>query len=259
MICLTGNQKKSSAFDVFTFDDNRQILTYIAKHWERLTTALGPEILERLSRHADEWWCWDHLAPYVSESSSLRNDFLSYCSRETTALPSRAIEALARESPKSHLLREHCFRCLANGPQNNNLSPFDHRRRDLIVGRVLGRQFSGEKAIRDQLEEHIMRRPSAAIVGLSIAWKESPALVAQYDSLRASQGQGTRYLWPDAAYLASTLGSREQFCHFLGWFLESCTGYLWDFLPFCIQPIVGQNQVGGRASLDPHSARENDP
>jgi hypothetical protein len=55
---------------------------------------------------------------------------------------------------------------------------------------------------------------------------------------RAADRWTVRYIWPDAAYLASTVGSRHEFCRFLGHFLENCTGYLWDFLPFCMEPIV---------------------
>ena len=232
------HQGKNIILDIFVLDNNRQILSYVARHWDRLTLALGPSILERLTRHANEWWCWDHLAPYVSESSSLRTDFLAYCSREPKALSSRAIEALARETPRSHLLREHCLRCLIGGPQDINASDLERRRRELVVGRILGRQFAGETAIRDQLEKHAFFRPSAAIVGLSIAWKDSPVLVTEYEGLHASDGRRMRYGWPEAAYLVSTLGSRDEFCRFLVQLVENCTGFVWNFLPFCIEPIV---------------------
>jgi hypothetical protein len=231
--------EKKISLDVFTLDNNRQILTYIAKHWDRLTAALGPHLLERLGSHgANEWWLWDHLAPYISESPALRADFLSYCSREAKVLSSRAIEALARESPKSHLLREQCLRCLTDGPEDINASPFDRRQRELIVGRILGRQFADETATREKVEKHVTSRPSVAIVALSIAWRDSPTLVKEGDGLRATDGQRTRYVWPDAAYLASAVGSRDEFCEFLSHLLENCTGYLWDFLFYCIEPIV---------------------
>ena len=47
-----------------------------------------------------------------------------------------------------------------------------------------------------------------------------------------------RYGWPEAAYLVSTLGSRDEFCRFLVQLVENCTGFVWNFLPFCIAPIV---------------------
>jgi hypothetical protein len=229
---------KKVGVDLFTFDNNRQILTYAAKHWDRLTMALGPDLLGRLSGHiTNEWWCWDHLAPYISESPILRSDFLAYCARETKALSSRAIEALGREVPRSHMLREHCLRCLANEPQDVNASPYDNRRRQMVVGRVLGRQFADDPTIREQLERHVLFQPSAAIVGLSLAWRDSPVLVNAFSDLRA-RDQNWGFVWPDAAYLASTVGSREDFCGFLGRFLENSSGNMWDFLPFCIDPIV---------------------
>jgi hypothetical protein len=242
---------KKVSLDVFGFDNNRQILSYIAKHWDRVTRALGPDLFERLSRHAsNEWWCWDNLAPYISESPILRSDFLAYSARETKALSGRAIEALAREVPRSHLLREHCLRCLTNGPEDLNASPYENRRRELVVGRILGRQFADDLTIREQLEKHVRFRPSAAIVGLSLAWKDSPTLVNEFSDLRARGRQTRRFVWPDAAYLASTVGSRDDFCGFLGHFLENSSGNMWDFPSFCIEPIV--ERIKTEAGLAAH-------
>ena len=233
--------EKKRNVDIFGLDNNRQILAYVAKHWDRLKAALGPDLLERLARHgANEWWCWDQLAPYVSESPSLRTDFLAYCSREKNALSSRAFEALGREMPRSYLLREHCLRSLNDGPENLNASPFDQQRRQLVVGRILGRQFAGEAMIREQLETCIIRQPSAAIIGISIGWKDSAILVTEHARLQNSR---SRCLWPDAAYLTSIAGSREDFCRFVGHFVRNTTGNTWDFLPFCIEPIIERMKI----------------
>jgi len=80
-----------------------------------------------------------------------------------------------------------------------------------------------------------MSQPSAAILGLSIAWRDSPVLVTEYNELRTL---AERYVWPDAAYLASIFASRDDFCRFLSHFVQNCTGDLWNFLPFCIEPIA---------------------
>jgi hypothetical protein len=164
--------------------------------------------------------------------------FIAYCSREPKPLSSRAIEALSREAPRSHLLREHCLRCLADGPQDINSSPFDQRRRELVVGRILGKQFAGEPEIRRHLENRMLLRPSVAIAGLSIAWKDSPRLASEYGAFRARGPNSRRYVWPDAAHLASVIGPHDEFLNFLFYFVERCTGNLWSFLPFCIEPIV---------------------
>jgi hypothetical protein len=85
-----------------------------------------------------------------------------------------------------------------------------------------------------------MFRPSAGIVGLSISWRDSSALAMEYNKLRASDNGSRHYLWPDAAYLLSTLGSRDELRRFLVHFVHNCTGYLWNFSPFCIEPIVAR-------------------
>ena len=119
-----------------------------------------------------------------------------------------------------------------------------------MVGRILGRQFAGDDAIRQELEHCAMPQLSAVIVGLSIAWKDSPTLATEINELRASRGQGTsRYGWPEVIYLVSTLGSRDEFCQYLVHLVENSTGYLWNFLPFCIEPIVERiKSEGGVAS-----------
>jgi hypothetical protein len=235
---MTDYQAKGVGVDIFTLDNNRSIVTYVAKHWDRLRSRLGPSWPERFNRHGgNEWWCWDHLAPYISESVSLRNEFLDYCSREKSMLSSRAIEAIARELPRSHLLKEHCLRTLTGAPEDRNASPFEARRRQFVVGRVLGRQFADDDSVCKLLEGHIETRASTAITGLSIGWKDSAALA---DELERIKEPHSPYVWADAAYLYSTVGSREDFHGFFGRFVNFCTGYLWHFLPFCLEPIVAR-------------------
>ena len=102
---LTDHRDSKLSLNVFTFDNNRQVIAYVAKHWERLTTALGSELLPRLSRYGgNEWWFWDKFAPFIGESAAVRADFLAFCARETKALSSHTIEALAREMPRSKSL-----------------------------------------------------------------------------------------------------------------------------------------------------------
>ena len=237
---LPDHADEKVSLDVFSFESNRQLHTYVAKHWNRLTTALGSEMLQRLDRHGDEWWFWDKLAPFISESTAVRTDFLASCARETKTLSSRAIEALAREMPRSNLLREHCLRLLGSGRRDRNASPYDDRRCELAVGRVLGQQFAGDAGVRDELERHSISRPSAAIVGLILAWKDSPVLAREFASLRARDHEPGRFVWPDAAYLISTFGSRDEFCSFLSHIVENASGGIWDFLPFCIEPLVAR-------------------
>jgi hypothetical protein len=230
--------KKLAVGVISPVDNNPQILTFVARHWERMRAVAGSDLLSRLSRYeAHEWYCWDHLAPYVGESDSLKSEFLEFCRRSATGLSSRGIEVLAREVPRSRLLRDHCLRLLGPTATDVNMSPFDNKRAELIVGRVLARQFSDDPAARDALEQWSEFRHSAAIVGLSTAWATSPVLTAEFSRMRANI-HSRRYIWPDVIYLSARLGSRQEFCDFLARLLTNSTGYLWDFLPFSIEPIV---------------------
>jgi len=137
-------------------------------------------------------------------------------------------------------LREHCLRCLDSGLEDVNASPYDQRRRELVVGRVLGRQFAGDTSIRGELERHAVLRPSAAIVGLILAWKDSPVLAREFAALRAGDNEARRFVSPDVAYLVGAFGSRDDFCSFLSHIVKNTNGSIWDFLPFCVEPLVAR-------------------
>jgi hypothetical protein len=133
-----------------------------------------------------------------------------------------------------------------------NASPFGNKRAELVVGRVLARQFPSDPAVRDALEKRPDICHPAAIVGLSIAWKDSAVLTTEFSWIRADI-RSRLYIWADAAHLFATLGSRQEFCDFLDRPLGRATGYQWDFLPFCIEPIV--ERIRSEEGLAPHLIR----
>jgi hypothetical protein len=49
----------------------------------------------------------------------------------------------------------------------------DHERRALVVGHILGRQFSHKDEIRIALERRLYLEDTASIVGLSLGWASS--------------------------------------------------------------------------------------
>ena len=242
------------AVDVFTFDSNATIQAYVARHWKQLQAAAGSDLLTHLSRlSANEWWFWDKLSPYIGESEALKQDFLAFCRRCPTGISSQGIEALAREMPGSRLLREHCLRFIGPGAQDTNMMALDARRGDLVVGRILARQFPSDSEVRNTLELRADFNPhrSASIAGLAIGWRDSIVLPQHFAWIRSRRVPG-EYVWPDAAYLYSTLASRHEFCGFLHRLFTRASGNVWDFLPFCIEPIV--ERIKGEAGLGEHLA-----
>jgi hypothetical protein len=226
--------------NLFSHDNSKQALAYLAKHWTKVKASLGDEIFDRFARFGgNEWYFWDNLATYVGNSAAMKAEFIEYCSRETKALSSNALDALAREQPKSRLLLDHCKRCLSNDtPQDTNSSPFDHQRRAYVVGRILGGQFSDSSEIQLVLENSMLIQTSTAIAALAIGWKTSPALTAELGKMMLAAPGGHRYHWADAAYLVSAAGTADQFVTFVENLLENCTGYQWEFLEYCTEPMA---------------------
>ncbi len=242
------------AVDVFTIEANPPIQAYVARHWERLQAAAGSDMFTYLRQlGGSEWWFWDKLAPYVGESEALKQDFLAFCRRCSTGVSSQSVEALAREMPSSRLLREHCLRFIGPGAQDTNMMALDARRGDLVVGRILARQFPGDSEVRAALEQNteINPRRSASIAGLAIGWPDSAVLLQHFAWIR-SAGASVQYVLPDAAYLFATLGSRQEFCEFLARVFARASGDVWDFLPFCVEPIV--ERIKGESGLGEHLA-----
>jgi hypothetical protein len=240
--------------DVFTFRGNAVIQAYVARHWDRLTAAAGSDIFLHIRRlGGNEWWDWNNLAPHVGESEALKRDFLDFCRRCQTAISSEGIEALAREMPGSHLLRDHCLRYIRPSARDHNMTPLDTRRGEFVVGRVLARQFPGDVEVRAALEKcaESVSHPSAAIVALSIGWRDSTALPLHFSQLKAER-TAFMYVWADAAYLFATLGTRQEFCDFLTRLFARATGNVWDFLQFCIEPIV--DRIKAEEGLGEHLA-----
>jgi hypothetical protein len=222
--------------------ENRTLIAYLARNWSYIKSTFGDASFDRMSRHGgDHWYAWDHFAPYVGESDALRDEFLSYCANETKRLSSNSLEALSRIQPRSNVLVEHCLRTLdGKAIEDTNASPLDCQRRELIVGQILGRQFSHKDEIRIALERRLYLEDSASIVGLSLGWPTSDALNKAYEPIRKSGWSGQRMQWAPALQISGALGSTEEFKYLLEFILSNGTGYIWEFLDFCVSPIIAR-------------------
>ncbi|MFD2647329.1 hypothetical protein ACFSX5_05895 [Devosia albogilva] len=229
----------SGQLELFALDNNRAALAYIAQHWQRLKNAFGADVLSHLTRSDNEWYSWDHLAPYTSESDAIRGDFIEYCTRETKILSANCIEALAREMPGSHLLRDHCLRAFSGASSDVNSHAYDSRRRDVIAGVVLGRRFATDGSVKHALEAASVRHPSAAIAGLCEGWPTSKVLEDLYLALDESAEAG-KLIWPDAIRLVAALGTAEAFCRIVLSYISHAQLNMWDFSPMCVDLIVAR-------------------
>lgn len=228
----------SGQLELFALE-NRVALAYIARQWQRLKDAFGTDVLSHLTRSDNEWYSWDHLAPYTSESDAICADFIEYCTRETKILAANCIEALAREVPGSHLLRDHCLRALGGASSDVNSSGYDSRRRDVVAGVILGQRFATDDSVRNALEAASVSHSSAAIAGLCEGWPTSKVLEDLFISLEES-GQAGRLIWPDAIRLIAARGTTEAFCRIVLSYISQAQLNIWDFSAICVELIVAR-------------------
>jgi hypothetical protein len=221
------------------FPENRILIAYLARNWSYVKSVFGDSSFERISRHGgNHWYAWDHFASYVGESEALRDEFISYCAQEAKTLSSSGLEALSRVQPRSHLLLEHCLRAIdRKSVEDTNSSPLDRTRRALVVGQILGRQFSDRREICVTLEQRVHLHDCASVVGLSLGWPSSGALGEIYDDIRQNGWVGQQVIWASALQIANAIGSTEEFKYLLEFILSNGTGDVWEFLDFCA-PVV---------------------
>jgi hypothetical protein len=224
------------------FPESRTLVAYLARNWGYIKSVFGDSSFERISRHGgNHWYAWDHYASYIGESDALRDEFISYCAWETKALSSNGLEALSRVQPRSHLLLEHCLRTIdGKAIEDTNSSPLDRTRRALVVGQVLGRQFSDREEIRATLEQRLHLQDSVSVVGLSLGWPTSDALDKTYEPIRKSGWAGQQVIWASALQVASAVGSTEEFTYLVEFILSNGTGHVWEFLDVCAPAIVAK-------------------
>jgi hypothetical protein len=233
-------EHNSQSLDVaLYFPENRTLIAYLARNWGYVKSVFGDSSFERISRHGgNHWYAWDHFASYVGESEALRDEFISYCAQETKALSSSGLEALSRLQPRSHLLLEHCLRAIDGKPiEDTNSSPLDRTRRALVVGQILGRQFSDSQEIRETLEQRVHLQDCVSVVGLSLGWPSSDALGEIYDDIHKNGWARQQVIWASALQIANVIGSTEEFKYLLEFILSNGTGHVWEFLDFCA-PVV---------------------
>jgi hypothetical protein len=133
------------------------------------------------------------------------------------------------------VLLEHCLRTL-----DANASPLDQARRALVVGQILGRQFSHKDEIRVTLERRLYLEESVSIVGLSLGWPTSDTLNKAYEPIRKNGWVGQRVQWAPALQISGVLGSAEEFAYFLELILSNGVGYVWEFLDFCVPTTIAR-------------------
>jgi hypothetical protein len=238
--CLKPDHGEKAIDVGLYYPENRTAIAHVARNWDRLSKALSGEIMDRLNRHgSNEWHTWQFFAPYISESSAVRDAFIDYCGRETKRLSSQALEALSRVLPRSNLLQAHCERMFVrNGPTDVNFTPHDGERTNIILGQIIGRQFQSHDGLLAELEKRIAYGNTAGVVGLYVGWPQSPLLKACLDQAVAADWKNHHFSYVAGIHLASVAGATDVFKDILSKLLAQSEGGPWSFLEYCVAPAV---------------------
>ena len=227
-----------SALD-YSIDQNSVVLEQVVAHWGEISEVLGDSVFDRLSGWGSSniEHGWNELAPYISISTVIQTDFISYCRETDKPLKVESLRALARLQRGSQLLREHCIRMFENNPKDINISPYDEEAMQLAAGTILGSMYGSESGPREVLTAKTWVS-SGAVVGLCLGWPESPELVEVYDEVIG--GMETRLKWPAVLSLVALHGDTAVFERYLLSLIHRTNGDMWHFLSVCIDPIVSR-------------------
>ena len=150
-------------------------------------------------------------------------------------LSAEALEALGRELPGSHLLRERCLQTLTKPKHPSVYSPYDDLLQSIVAGKIIGSQFPDESIFEFEFENNSQVDTTVALIALCISKPSHKLLQGFLEEFRERAGV---YQWPEAAYLVSTLGDKDEFTYFIRQLLHRCDGGIWDFLPICLEPVI---------------------
>lgn len=240
-------EKKPLKLDLSSsYKDISPVVDITAKNWSKVEPFLGDMGIGRFNGWSDSKYSavWDTFAPYLARSSLLRKQFLEYCESTGEQVSSVTLLALAREVPQSDLLKEHCHTVLAAKEDNKKASPLGFEHACLVASICLGEYFKEDADSLVILNQAISKsRRSIALVGLAKGWPEHD-LLKEHWALANDPEKHHRIGWTSYMWLASTLGSGEEFANSVANFSARIRRSPWDF------PLETLNAVNKRIEND---------
>lgn len=138
--------------------ENQALLRLMAEHWSELLNVFEEQLLERITAEStsiDSFW--NVISPHISSNPKLRHSFIEYCASTETILELQTLRALARELPKSDLLREKCLLALNTTNKDSSLQTWGSYQSYFEAAHILKDQFSGDSDILSQLSDGAKR------------------------------------------------------------------------------------------------------
>jgi hypothetical protein len=203
------------------FHKFREMLRFVTSEWHSIAEGVGDDdtALGRLGILRNDFF--EVFANDLNASAAMSRFALRLIENPSNGAPAAAISLAERHRPRSGFLRELCLRSLNyNGGTN-----WDSYSTALTAGDTLGRNFSGETVLEDQLLTTVNANlfDPGAIMAVCEGWSRSDRFVA----LRAVF-KPTGHTAPVFLRLATVLSDPERFVEALRYASDNLHGDLWE-------------------------------
>jgi hypothetical protein len=207
------------------------MLRFVAMEWQAIAEALGGEDAALVSLGIERNNFFEVFGNDLNASTAISTLALRLIDNSPNGAPAAAIRFAERSRPRSGFLRELCLRSLSYNGHTN----WDSFSTALTAGEVLGRNFSGERTLEDQLITTVTAnvRDSGSIMALCEGWPTSERFLA----LR-SRFDPRNYSVPVYLRLTTVLSASDRFVAALGWASDHLEGDLWESLSHWVPPVI---------------------
>ncbi len=211
---------------------HREMLRLVASEWASIVEGLGgnDKALTALGVQRENFF--EVFGNDIESSKAMTTFALGLVEASTKGVPAPAIRFVERVRPSSGLLREVCLRGL-HYSGNTNWDTFSTA---ITAGEVLGRNFSSDQGLEDQLSRGLDQNPrdDGAIMALCEGWPTSAALPA----LRLRLTGQPQLPIPVTFKLMSTITPEDRLVEYLAWAANELGGDLWESPAHWIPSVI---------------------
>jgi hypothetical protein len=211
---------------------HREMLRLVAAEWPSIVDGLGGDDAALSALGVEREHFFEVFGNDVDASKAMAAFALSLVEASTKGVPAPAIRFVERIRPNSGLLRELCLTGLRYSGQTN----WDTFSTAITAGEVLGRNFSSDQCLEDQLTQNLERDPrdSGTIMALCEGWPISSALRGLRSRLIGQPQLPTAV----AFKLMSTITPPDRLMEALVWAANELRGGLWESPAHWIPSII---------------------
>lgn len=224
--------------------ESQTLLRIMAENWTELSDIFDGALIDRIGlEFSSKEHFWNNISPYITSNEKLRKDFIEYCSNHNQKLEAQTLRALARELPKSDLLKKHCWSAL-NTEDKNSISPLDTYQSYFESSQILRDQFPTDATTQNFIIDIVKKSDFTHGIGaLAIYDPQNELLDKLAKNLSNLTNDARTYCTP--MILAGAKSPPDEFCNLLKLMINRKYHSIWDFqerINSAVRLRVGRDQ-----------------